>query len=341
MSVEVQCPCGKRLMVSTGAAGGQGRCPACGRVLDLPAPEQGAPPALVPSRPVDTSVALTDDPAGRVAERTAMTEAAPGSEGGEGLAGKADEVRSLAPPEYRLASPGQVGLVGFLGGPLGAFLLMARNYARCGRRAACRATVAAGVLVTAVPVGFGLLLPDVNPGFNLCFAVPLWMGTYMTAKVLQERTFEDHRKRGGRQASGWAVVGFTVLGIALTLGPVMGAAALYEVEFGDQQLRVTDKEVIYYGRDVTEAEARTLGRVLRERGFFDGVGEKSVWLRKEGQDYVVSVALLFGFDDPHVSQQFRDLARQVSSELGGKPVRVELCDTWETPKKKLPPERGP
>jgi hypothetical protein len=295
----------------------------------------------VPSLPADTATALTDDPSSRRADSTAVTEAASEPGVGDAPAGEAGELPLPDRPDYRLASPGQVGVAGFLGGPLGGFLLMGRNYAKCGRRAACWATVAAGVLVAAVPVGFGLLLPDVNPGLNLCFALPLWLGTYLTAKVLQGRTVEAHRKRGGREVSGWAVVGFALLGAVLTVGPVVGGVALYEVGFGDQELRVTDKEVIFYGRDVTEAEARTLGRVLREQGVFDGAGEKSVRLRKEGPDYVLSVVLLFGFDDPQVHQHFRALAGQVSRAFGGKSVLVELCDTWETPKKTLPPERVP
>jgi hypothetical protein len=284
---------------------------------------------------------LTDDLSGTPAARPIVTEIAADPQTAEALAGTADELPAPEPPAYRLASPGQVGGAGFLGGPLAGFLLMARNYAKLGRTTACWLTVGAGVLVTAIPVGYGLLAPDTHAGFNFCFALPLWLGTYMTAKALQQRAFQAHRKAGGEQVSGWVLVGFVVLGVVLTLGPAVGIAALYEAGFGDQELHVTDKEVVIYSRDVTEAEARTLGRVLQQQGLFNGAGEKNVRLHKDGQQYVLSVVPLPSVDDPLVHQQFAALARQVSGAFGGKPVRVDLCDMWGTPKKKLPAERGP
>jgi hypothetical protein len=337
MAIELQCPCGKRLRLSAGAEGSQGRCPACGRVLDIPAAEVSAPSAVPLPVAADTSTALTDDPSGPAPERTAVTEAVPES----GLAGETDELLVPARPSYKLASPGQVGLVAFLGGPLGGFLLMGRNYANCGRRAACWAMVAVGALVAAAVVGSGFVLPDMHLGLNLCLALFLWVSTYVTARVLQAPLFAAHRKQGGEQASGWAVLGFSVLGAGLTVGAAVGAAGLYEVGFGDNRLQVTAKEEIYYSRDVTEAEARTLGRLLQEAHFFNGGSEKTVQLRKDGQEYVLAIVLIFGFDDIQVHQEFRTLAGNVSHAFGGKPVRVELCDRWLTPKKTLPAERKP
>jgi hypothetical protein len=309
--------------------------------LELLIAEQSARPTGMFPLPADTSTALTNNPPDQRAERTAVTEAASEPGWGEAVPGQADEVPALTRPAYRLASPGQIGLAGFLGGPLGGFLLMGRNYAQCGRPAACWITVAVGVLVTTAAVGTAFVLPETNRGLNLCIGVPLWLGTYLTAKLLQEQTFQAHRKRGGDQASGWAVLGFTLLGVALTLGGAFGAGALHEIGFGDKRLQVTAVEEIYYSRDIPEAEARTLARVLQQQGFFDGVGEKSVRLHKDSQGYVLIVILRFGFNDPQVHQEFRALAGEVSRGFGGKPVRVELCDEWETPKKKLPAERKP
>ena len=193
---------------------------------------------------------------------------------------------------------------------------MARNYAKIGRIGACWLTVAAGVVVAAIPVAYGFLVPDTHPGFNFCFALPLWVGTYMAAKVLQERTFQAHRKAGGEQVSGWMILGFIVLGIVLTIGPIVGIGALYDAAFGEQELHVTKNEVILYGRDVTEDEARTLGRVLQKQGIFNGSrDEKGIRFHKDGQEYVLSVVPLLSVDDPLVIQTYAALARQLSGAL--------------------------
>jgi len=270
-----------------------------------------------------------------------VTEAPSGPGWGEPFGCQADEIPALARPAYRLASPFQIGLAAFLGGPPSGFLLMGRNYAKCGRPAACWVTLAIGVLVTAAALATVFVLPETNRAINVWIGVPLWLGTYLAAKHLQGPTFQAHRKCGGAQASGWAVLGFIVLGVALTLGCAVGTAVVYEIGFGDQTLQVTAVEEIYYSRDVPEAEARTLARVLQQQGIFDGVHESSVRLHKDSEGYVLIVILALGFNDPQVHQDYRALAGEVSRAFAGKPVRVELCNEWETPMMKLPAERKP
>src|SRR5260221_14748457 len=206
MSVVLQCSCGTRFRVSAEALGGKAQCPACGRVLDAPTPAECAESTSVPAR---TSTALTVEPG---PERVNN----PGRIGTATDAGSldrlGDDIPEPAQPAYRLASPGHTGWAGFLGGPLGGFLLMGRNYAKCGRHVACWVMVATGALVTAAAVGIGVALPETNYAANLYIAVPFWLGTYYTARHLQGRTFKAHREQGGQQASGWTVLGFVLLG---------------------------------------------------------------------------------------------------------------------------------
>jgi hypothetical protein len=281
---------------------------------------------------------LTDEPGRATTEQTAVTDVASEPVSDEAIVGQPSSFDEITRPAYKLASPGQVGLTAFLGGPLAGFLLMGRNYAKCGRVLACWVTISAGVLLTAAVVGSGFLLPDSNPLAGLCIAAPAWLATYLTARGLQKQMFDNHSKLGGEPASGGVIVGFMVLGIVLTLGGAVAAALVYETGFGDQRFRVTAREEIYYSRDISETEVRTVARVLQAQKLFDGAGEKSVRLHKVGADYVLSLILLFGFDDARLHQELRTLAREMSRALGGKPVRVELCDQWWTAKKKLPVE---
>jgi hypothetical protein len=253
----------------------------------------------------------------------------------------ADRPRRSRPP-YTLASPGQVGLAAFLGGPMAGFLLIARNYAKLGRGSACAAAIAAGVMLTVAAVGFGIWLPDnTGPAMNLAIAAPLWIATYLAALALQKSAYDVHVRRGGGRTSGWALIGFVVLGVALTFGVAFLVVGLYETGFGDRTLKVTPSEEILYGRDIPEADARALGKVLQEHKYFDGVGDKTVLLHKEKDGYVLMLILLSGHDDPQVHQECRELAGGASHALGGKPVQVELCDQWQSIKKKLPAEQRP
>lgn len=253
-----------------------------------------------------------------------------------------DDEPSMPPPApaYTLASAGQVGLATFLGGPMAGWLLIARNYAKLGRRGAWFGTLVAGVLATAATVAVLMLLPEQTGGAKLLPAVVSLAITYGCAQFLQGATLQEHMDQGGQNASGWVVLGSVVLGLVLLIGPLIGGFVLYEVVLGDQTLAFSAKEDILHGRNVPVEEARTLGLVLQADGFFDGVNEKTVVLHKEGDEYVVMFVLRSGFQDAEMHEYFRTLARQISQAFEGKPVRVELCDAELTVKKTLPAVRA-
>src|SRR5262249_42783992 len=150
MAIDLTCSCGKRLQVSDEYAGRQGQCPACGRVLDIPAPHAdwpGMAVSLLPSRtesvtpelgptsipePVATDFAETPLPIPpSPAERPLLL------------------FREVSRPAYRLFSPGQIGLVAFLFGPGGGLLPLAINYYRLGKAAATWMTVGVGLVTVA------------------------------------------------------------------------------------------------------------------------------------------------------------------------------------------------
>jgi hypothetical protein len=61
MPVDFACPCGKQLRMPNAAAGSLGKCPSCGRVLEIPGrAEDAAEPAALPAR--GTAESLTTAP---------------------------------------------------------------------------------------------------------------------------------------------------------------------------------------------------------------------------------------------------------------------------------------
>jgi hypothetical protein len=256
------------------------------------------------------------------------------------VTGKEDEPAPPPAPDYTLASPGQVGLATFLGGPMAGWLLIARNYRKLGHRAAWCVALAVGVLTTAAAVTVLLLFDDLIGRAKLLPSIVMLAITYGCAQTLQGATVQEHLDQGGKNASGWVVLGSVVLGIVLLLGPLVGGFILYEVALGDQTLGFSAKEDILHGRNVPVEEARALGLVLQGQGFFDGVNEKTVVLHKEGDEYVIMFVLRSGFQDASMHEFFQTLARRISEAFDGKPVRVELCDTELTVKKKLPAVRA-
>ncbi len=79
------------------------------------------------------------------------------------------------------------------------------------------------------------------------------------------------------------------------------------------------------------------GAFLREAGFFDGHGSKSVRVSLDGQRLVISFIVQdWVVHDAPTLQEFRTLGQQASQRaFAGRPVVVELCDAYFNVKKRL------
>jgi hypothetical protein len=312
------------------------RCPRCGEVVQY-VETQGHASRICPV--CGEASPGTAAPPGWTSAAVTATPPAPVAQDGVPPDGDAFDP-AIAPPGFTLASPGQAGWAAFLGGPIAGWLLIARNYAQMGRTGARWAAILAGVVVTAIAIAVAFALPDAK-GTNLLPSLALGILTYLCAQMLQGTQFHEHTGRGGAKVSGWVVAGYILVGIVLILGTLIGGLLVYDAAFGDQELKVSHCEEILHGTDVTIEEAHALGRVLQQLDIFDGVGEKTVGLHKDGDIYVVSFVLLRGHQDAATHEEYARDAIPISLAFGAKPVRIELCDETMTAKKSLPVVRAP
>jgi hypothetical protein len=335
MPIDLTCPCGKRLRVTDEATTQQGQCPVCGRLLEIPTPHAVAPSA--PPQPAEGVQALPPypPPAGATGpDAQAYAEAPP-----PGLpAWPMPEAPAGDRPPYKLYAPGYVALAAFLGGPIGAFLLLALNYKRLGRGTAAALTVLCGLLTVAALVALDLKLPESSP--TLLLALPVFLILWLAAKLLQGRAFDRHVEQRGELASGWAAAGFGLLGLALFCGVSVGAFRVYEhyllsrlgtrIDFGGGA-------EIFFTQGATEADARALGAFLREAGVFDGRRPMSVQVSRDGDRVGVSIIIADdALNDPNAERDFREFGQEASQKaFGGRPVEVRLCDPYFNVKKRI------
>jgi hypothetical protein len=283
MAIELTCACGKVLQVVDHAAGTMGQCPACGRLVPMPAADGESSQAVIavpnrltrPAPRADTAVAEGSPPE---AAPTPAQPAAPGEWG------------EIVRPPYKLWSPGLIGLVAFLGGPVGPLLMMAINYDRMGKRAAAWTTAMCFVLTAGVIIVLANTLPDNTPS-AVVISVSSFIAIYIAARRLQGEPYEAHMRAGGPTASGWSAAGMGVLGIALFLGAFVAAAFAFDLGGFGTRVDFGGGQEIYYARGATEADARALGQVLRQAGFFDGRSPAAVRVACEGDRMIVSFIL--------------------------------------------------
>jgi hypothetical protein len=236
-------------------------------------------------------------------------------------------------PTYRLHSPGAVALASFFGGPLAGCVLLAINYFKLSRTAVGVQAIILGLVATALE---GLLLITLPEQFR--FFVPLGshLGMVFLAKTLQGSIYRTHLAEGGEKASGWIAAG---IGLGSVLVVIVGVVAWTIVDSGFLAARVRfgpDEEIIY-ANGATEAEARKLGKLLQDKGYFNGVGAKTVRITRDGNQAVVDFVLQKdAWNDPVITKSFEQLKLLLSKDVfDGRPVQIRLNDQNMQPQKTI------
>jgi hypothetical protein len=168
-----------------------------------------------------------------------------------------------------------------------------------------------------------------NPEGVLFWAGIFWLVTYLVARILQKSAYDVHRTRGGKQASVWVVIGFIVIGIVGGMGVFIIDPAIEVFGLHGPRLQVTATERVKYDNTVTEAEARTLGEVLKRLQIFDGKTKADAGFKKDIEGYVVT--FFYGKEpyerlttNPMAKTITKGDAREISRAFDGKPVRIVL-----------------
>lgn len=99
---------------------------------------------------------------------------------------------------------------------------------------------------------------------------------------------------------------------------------------------VSDKESVNYSGSTTEAEAKSLGEVLKSVGYFTGAKELDVLFKKDAKDgTVVSFVLNSKWSDAEIVAAFRQIGAAIVAQGLGKPLTIKLLDDHLNSKNEL------
>ncbi len=133
----------------------------------------------------------------------------------------------LPVPGELLYSPNQIGVAAFLGLPIGAAWLAARNFRAMGQDEEVGRTWGAGIFLTLVIGAISFVLPDRFPNVVLPIAYTLALRALAEWKF--KRVVDAHLAAGGSLVSWWRVVGIGIL-CGLIFGMLMAAVTIFMME---------------------------------------------------------------------------------------------------------------
>jgi hypothetical protein len=229
-------------------------------------------------------------------------------------------------PEYKLFKHTAVTLATVLGSVLAGAMVMAINFKRVGRPGAMWAWLVAGMVgLTAV-----LASPDL-PGVPLvAYGLPQVFAMHYIAKVVLKSHLDKHLMDGGQLASLWWAAGVGMIGMALAIPMALAVGSLTE-----RSVQITPRERVIYSGTATAKEAMALGKALQQQGYFDGSTEADAELSKNWWS-MTEITFVVGSDvDKEMTEQFRQLEKDISGSVGGLPVKLKLANEYYLTKRTL------
>jgi len=229
-----------------------------------------------------------------------------------------------------LYSGTQVRIATFFGGPLAGCILMARNYGSLARPDKAGPCLIIGFISTIALIVAAFLLPESFPNIVLPLLSVVVM--HQWHQGTQEAEYKRFIGDGGQRASYRPVAFVSVsclVGILLVIFAMLlvgSGGALFD-DYG-QRLEFNGGE-LYYAPDVTEEQARSLGRYLVKTDFFDNT-PKSVRITRSGAVYAFHIVVApEGEKNPLLEIVATHLGRELSADVfDNAPVEVHICDEY-------------
>jgi len=212
------------------------------------------------------------------------------------------------PRAPRLFSTRAVGVGALVGGPIAAGTMIGLNYRRLGNSRACWYAFAGGALLTAL-MFWGLFnvpseIVDRIPR-QLMPAIYGPLAGYLAAR-LQGDGIRKAIEGGARKASAWAVAGWSIGSVVVTLGMIVPfALASPPLGFHGEKLAFGPHGAyeIYFAKGVDEPRREAVEKYLEHTGYFEGGNERPAQVDQQRGAYIVSLAIVReNWDKPDLLQ---------------------------------------
>ena len=94
-----------------------------------------------------------------------------------------------------------------------------------------------------------------------------------------------------------------------------------------KRYKVSEMESVNYSGKASEDDAKKLGEILKENGYFGGTREMDVLLKKDDDGTVLSFVLNERWTDQEIVAGFREVGAEIANKGFGKPLTIRLIDT--------------
>lgn len=224
-----------------------------------------------------------------------------------------------------------ISLATFIGGPLSAGFLMAKNYIAFGNRSAAQNTLIISFISSILLYALFFIIPQHSIDAIPSTLLPVFYTTVVTVLVakLQGVKIDEHIANSGQKASNWLAFGYGMLGAAITF--ILVFTFTYNVPYRgyEKSIRVNKNVTLYYNKTVDANYSKQVSNTLKQSGFFDIVEDIDIFLSEESDSYLLKFIITDRdvLSDDEFLTDFRTLEHFLNYHLRfDKTIRIAFTD---------------
>ncbi|MDQ3747826.1 MAG: hypothetical protein M3367_02250 [Acidobacteriota bacterium] len=183
----------------------------------------------------------------------------------------------------------------FLGGPLVAGYLIAKNFRAFGEADKARKTWVIAIIATVIIISIAFFAPYIDRIPNFFFTLVYTGIAYVLFQMYQGEKIKAYIKAGGKIHSWWRTLGVAVIGVVVTLVPIVGTAVMLEIAADANVITKTyatmKHEIAFDKSNISESEIDKLADGFRQTTFFDDEQQKFVYAKKVESNYEISISV--------------------------------------------------
>jgi hypothetical protein len=204
-----------------------------------------------------------------------------------------EEITDIPIPTKKVYKDRAIWTGTFLGGPLVAGYMMAKNFKVFGDKRKYIKTWIFSIIATVIIFGGVFLIPDnVNIPNQI---IPLFYTgiAYLLVYRFQKQKINAHISAGGKFYNWWRVIAVGFIGLAITIIPVFAFFFIYDAIPNNETSKtygILKHEIVFDKDNITESEVDKLADGLIQINFFDQEETKYVYAKKVENNYELSIS---------------------------------------------------
>lgn len=223
-----------------------------------------------------------------------------------------EQVLDIEIPVEKIYNDRKIAIGTFLGGPLAAGYFIAENFKVFNENEKAKKTWIYTIIVTIIIFGGLFLIPENIRIPNQIIPLIYIAIAYFLIQHFQGENIKSHINSGGQLFSWWRTIAVGIIGLAITIIPIIGFVLLSDTVANDSISTNTygmmKHEISFDKNNLTEGEVNQLADGFIRTTFFDESVTKYVYAEKINNKYEISLSVVDGIaNDSQELQPFNDL----------------------------------